>query len=72
MVLAAPVSPRPVRPRPSARCQPCRQQGTVLGVAGDPGGSLTNQLPATATRTPRLPLTIQRLGAGPRVPPRLS
>lgn len=75
MVLAAPGSPQPVRPRPSAWCQARRQQGTVLGVAGDPGGSHTNQLPptpATAARTPCLPLTIQRLGARPRVPPRLS
>lgn len=53
------VSPHPVRPRHSAQCQPCRQQWTVLGVAGNPGGSLAGQ-------SPRGPcshcLTIQRLG----------
>lgn len=66
----APVSPRPVRPRHSAQRQPGRQQGTVLGVAGDLGDSLNDQLPHP--RTPFLPLTIQGWGPGPEFPEALG
>lgn len=54
MMLSVPVSPRPVRPRHPAQCQPCCQQGAVLGVAGDPGGSLDDQPPPSPPAAARI------------------